>query len=349
MFRHKFSLLVVGPTQCGKTFFVEKILTTDRILYESKKPRRIWWYYSQWQDTYKVMQSSIGKEIQFFRGLPEFKEDLREIDPKFNNVLVFDDLMAQATVSPLVSLLFTQGRHRNASVILLLQNMFPKGKFNTDISRNAQYMALFRSPSDRKQIGIIAERMFDKNRPRFMSGYFQKTERAFGYIFVDNRPDTPSDKQVLSNIFGSCRRYPIINSSAKSVETVKTTSYKANIACEARSAVKSPPVVKSSPPIVKRSRSFPFDTVWSEAAYPVVQNYMQGAPRCQTQPKDFRITEMYRIARHLYDPYLPSYSYGNYWPVKIRHYYNGKSKWIYLHKDDPSVRSFLEKNQTNAR
>ena len=85
MFRHKFSLLVVGPTQCGKTFFVEKILTTDRILYESKKPRRIWWYYSQWQDTYKVMQSSIGKEIQFFRGLPEFKEDLREIDPKFTN------------------------------------------------------------------------------------------------------------------------------------------------------------------------------------------------------------------------------------------------------------------------
>ena len=31
------------------------------------------------------MQSSIGKEIQFFRGLPEFKEDLREIDPKFTN------------------------------------------------------------------------------------------------------------------------------------------------------------------------------------------------------------------------------------------------------------------------
>ena len=25
LFRHKFSLLVVGPTQCGKTFFVEKL------------------------------------------------------------------------------------------------------------------------------------------------------------------------------------------------------------------------------------------------------------------------------------------------------------------------------------
>ena len=90
--------------------------------------------------------------------------------------------------------------------------MFPKGKFNTDISRNAQYMALFRSASDRKQIGIIAERMFDKNRPRFMSAYFKKRkERLVISVFVNNRPDTPSDKhdkQVLSDIFGSCRRYP---------------------------------------------------------------------------------------------------------------------------------------------
>ena len=86
-------------------------------------------------------------------------------------------------------------------------------------------MALFWSPSDRKQIGIIAEGMFDKNLPRFMSAYFQETERAFRYIFVDNRPDTPSNKQVLSDINGFCCRYPTINSSAKSVETVKTTSY----------------------------------------------------------------------------------------------------------------------------
>ena len=35
--------------------------------------------------------------------------------------------MAEATDSPVLFRLFTQGRHRNASVILLLQNMFPKG------------------------------------------------------------------------------------------------------------------------------------------------------------------------------------------------------------------------------
>ena len=53
-----------------------------------------------------------------------------------------------------------------------------------------------------------------------MSAYFQETETAFGYIFVDNRPDTPSDKQVLSDIFGSCRRYPTINSSGSELEQI---------------------------------------------------------------------------------------------------------------------------------
>ena len=48
---------------------------------------------------------------------------------------------------------------------MAMQNMFPKGKFNTDISRNAQYMVLFRSPSDRKQMDIIAERIFQKTNP----------------------------------------------------------------------------------------------------------------------------------------------------------------------------------------
>ena len=117
------------------------------------------------------MKSALCDEIQFTQGLPELSEDLHEINPKFNNVLVFDDLMSQAIDSPVLSKLFTQGRHRNSSVILLLQNMFPKGKFNTDISRNAQSMVLLRSPSDRKQIDLIAERIFSKDGPNFMNVY----------------------------------------------------------------------------------------------------------------------------------------------------------------------------------
>ena len=80
----------------------------------------------------------------FSRWPSAFQLDLSDIDPKFNNIVVLNDLMDIAIDSPIISKLFTQGRHRNASVILLLQNAFPKGKHNNSISRNAQHMALFR-------------------------------------------------------------------------------------------------------------------------------------------------------------------------------------------------------------
>ena len=202
-FRHKFSLLVVGLTQSGKTYFVQQILKHNRIVYEEQKSIRIFWYYNQWQECYEDLKTSLGKSIRFERGVPELSENLCEINPRYNNIIILDDLMAEATDSLVVSRLFTQGRHRNASVILLLQNMFPKGKYNTDISRNAQYLALFRSPSDRKQIGIIGERMFDKNRVHFMNAYYKETEKPFGYLLVDNKPDTPAISKFLQTYLGN--------------------------------------------------------------------------------------------------------------------------------------------------
>ena len=204
-FNHMFSMLVVGPSQCGKTYFVEQLLTNNCVKYPSKKPRRIYRFYNQWQPRYVSLKSTLGDEIQFTQGLPALSEDLSEIGSKFNNVVVFDDLMSEATDSSVLSKLFTQGRHHNASTILLFQN----------ISRNAQYMVLFRSPSDRKQIAIIAERIFAKDRPNFMQVYAKETEKPYGYVLVDNQPKTTTDKQVVSNVFGSCHSYPHITTSTK--------------------------------------------------------------------------------------------------------------------------------------
>ena len=117
--------------------------------------------------------------------------------------------MDMAVDSPIISKLFTQGRHRNATVILLLQNAFPKRKYNTSISRNAQYMALFRCPADRRQIGIMADRIFDKNKPAFMEIYNDITSKPYSYVLVDNKAETPARRQVIADIFGNCVSYTI--------------------------------------------------------------------------------------------------------------------------------------------
>ena len=273
-FRHKFSLMVVGPSQSGKTYFVQQMLENNRIVYEEQRSIRIHWCYNQWQDRYDELRKSLGKSIRFQRGLPELSEDLSEINTRYNNIIILNDLMAEATDSPVVARLFTQGRHRNASVILLLQNMFPKGKFNTDISRNAQYLALFRSPSDRKQIGIIGERMFDKNRVHFMNAYYKETEKPFGYLLVDNKPDTPADKQVLGDLFGDCRVYLFATQTKVNSTSVEPTPV------ETKSRRKQP----------KHQRHI----TWSDATIAEWQNYTKEAQVVRNIPEGYVITEMYK-------------------------------------------------------
>ena len=209
-FHHPFSMMVVGPAQCGKTHFVQQLLTHKCIAYPDQKPVLVCWFYNQWQPRYEELQRALQSQIRFARGLPELEDDLSIIKPTRHTIIVLDDLMTEAVDSPVVSMLFTQGRHRNASVILLLQNMFPKGKYNTDIGRNATYKVLFRSPGDRKQIDIMAEQTFAKDRPRFMQAYHRETDRPYGYIVLDNHPRTASARQVVGNVFGDCYSYPNI-------------------------------------------------------------------------------------------------------------------------------------------
>ena len=213
-FKHPAMMMIVGPTLSGKSYFVEQLLSSKSIKYPSRKAKRIRVFYTQWQPLYDRLRTTHGTSISFTQGLPDVKDNLENIDDKVHNLWVLDDLMEEAVQSPIISQLFTRGRHRNLSVLLLLQNMFPKGKFNTNISRNALYKVLFRSPGDRKQIDILAEQTFAKDRPNFMKAYTKETEKPFGYIILDNHPRTTNDKQVVADVFGACYAYPYITNAS---------------------------------------------------------------------------------------------------------------------------------------
>ena len=249
--------------------------------------------------------------------------------------------MAEATDSPVVSRLFTQGRHRNASVILLLQNMFPKGKYNTDISRNAQYLALFGSPSDRKQIGIIGERMFDKNRVHFMNAYYKETEKPFGYLLVDNKPGTPADNQIVADLFGKCYAYHF---GMNNTDGVKPTCVETKPA--GKHSTTPVPVTKTT-----SSRKRPVQTItWSDVPNDVWHKYTLGAPAVRKIPEGYVIIEMYSTSRNeIHQPVRGGVLINdeNYWPVKLKHHGSGHIKWVNLHSDDPTVQSIVKETMEN--
>ena len=97
-------MMVVGPSMSGKSYFVKELLERDHIEYEDhRKRQKIHCFYGQYQDMFKDMKRFLGHDIYYREGLPTFQLNLRDTDPKYNNIIVLDDSMDLAVRSPIIS------------------------------------------------------------------------------------------------------------------------------------------------------------------------------------------------------------------------------------------------------
>ena len=48
-----------------------------------------------------------------------------------------------------------------------------------------------------------------------MSAYVNAIEKPYGYLLIDNQTKTPSDKQVVAEVFENCHSYPKITTGTK--------------------------------------------------------------------------------------------------------------------------------------
>ena len=96
--------MIVGSSMSGKKYSVKEILEKDYIHYEEpSKYQKIHWFYGQYQDMFKDLKRSLGHDIYFREGLPMFQLNLSHIDPKYNNIIVLDDMMDLAVDSQIIS------------------------------------------------------------------------------------------------------------------------------------------------------------------------------------------------------------------------------------------------------
>lgn len=58
-FKHPCMMMVVGPTQSGKTYFVENMHTHSCFTFPEKKQKRIHWFYNQWQPRYESLKGYL--------------------------------------------------------------------------------------------------------------------------------------------------------------------------------------------------------------------------------------------------------------------------------------------------
>ena len=197
--QHPFTCIVAGCTQSGKTVWVKSLLENAQTTI-SPTPQRIIWCYGQWQPSYFDMMR-IMPGIEFNEGIPDDIDNADYLDVSQRNLIVLDDLMAQSGKDKRISDLFTKGsHHRNLSIIYIVQKIFHQGKEMRNISLNAHYIVLFKSPRDKQQISMLARQVNPGKVQVFMRSYEDATRRPHGYLMLDLKPTTDDQQRLKTNV-----------------------------------------------------------------------------------------------------------------------------------------------------
>lgn len=181
------SILVCGPSNCGKTVFVKKILENARLMFKEPPVYILYCYGSVWQHMFDDMKQTV-ENINFHEGLPT-KIELIEIHKDNNGhfICVLDDLMSESANSTCVEQLVCVGSHHlNMTIISLVQNLFQKVKVMRTLSLNTHYFVLYKNYRDSDQIMRFGRQVFPQQSKYFFDVYQKATNlSSFGYLLVD--------------------------------------------------------------------------------------------------------------------------------------------------------------------
>ena len=199
-FKTPTTIVVVGPSQSGKSTFIHRILMEADGMFEENTDR-ILFCYQEWQPTYDIMEKSVP-HLTLNKGMPsrEFLETFTRRDEK-HSIVVLDDLQMSVMNSDDMQYLITVLiHHHNTSAILLLQNLFPRGKVARDISLNAHYIVLMTNKRSLSQVKTFAQQIQGDTKT-IMTAYHKATRFPYGYLLVDLNPHTDKQYQLRTRIF----------------------------------------------------------------------------------------------------------------------------------------------------
>jgi len=193
-------LLIAGPTNSGKTFWIHKLLRQHRQMF-TQEVKSVLYCYGVYQQLYNEMKSGLDVPITFKQGIPS-KDEVDALHDGDFHLLILDDLMEKIVKSQDMQELFSKYcHHLNISAIFVSQNVFQPGRYTRTISLNCHIIVLFANKRDESQINVIGRQFYPVHWKKFVQVYRHATKAAFGYLLIDCTPAHPREIQLRTNVF----------------------------------------------------------------------------------------------------------------------------------------------------
>ena len=198
-----YSFLLCGPPRSGKTTWIIELLRHYEELCSHTPQKLIWIYGVEQPDLFETIKKIwFPHQCEFINGFPEDLLTRLEQMSDRGSLCIFDGVMNEVSSNSMVSKLFMRGRsHLGCSLVLMLQNIFPKSTQSRTISINAQYQVLFRNSRDSLQISIFAHQLYPHNSKDFLEIYKRAIQRPYGCLFCCFTQSCPDEIRIAQTFF----------------------------------------------------------------------------------------------------------------------------------------------------
>lgn len=188
-----FRMIVNGPSGCGKSNLVFNMITKhlyfDKLYVYAKDIDED--KYQLLKDFMKAIAEAKGVPVSSIFTMSDDPKDIPDpnfFDPKFQNLIIFDDMVVER-LQDKIEELFIRGRKRNCSIIYISQSYFDIPK---KVRMNANYVALFGIDNEDEVTAIRRKHGARLTKDQFLKLFHEITDQRHSFMLLDNvSPELP--------------------------------------------------------------------------------------------------------------------------------------------------------------
>ena len=194
--KENFKLFISGPSRCGKTFFISKLLENIES-FAKEPPETILYVYKVWQSKFDEMKSVVHG---FIEDNENIIQQIKEIALGQRIFVIFDDLINSKSLVDIATLFTVDGRHMNMSMAFLTQRMFVNNEHFRQISQNCDYFCIFKNPRNSSEIRTLAQQLTPGSLD-LIEIYKEATKSPFSYLLINLTQECDPNVKYISHVF----------------------------------------------------------------------------------------------------------------------------------------------------